>query len=578
MPTKYLAITIAGAVSLGSYEAGATYEILDAIRQHNENPETIATGDFIRIDVITGASAGGMTASILAQKLLFSKNAFVDSDGKSSPYDNPLYNTWVLGIDLKNLLDTVDKPYPAGDPAKLSLFSSNLIEQIAEKTLTEEGPDGKVLPDGGRHNAVDPGRGIQLGLALTNLNGVDYAHKLFGSGEFLYTQFSDQMLRYLSVEDRSLETWTEIREASVACGAFPIAFRTKDLLRKREDFLPCDNLDPWPDGETTHTFTYTDGGVLQNQPLGMAKNLVDVIDAGHLETESRFYLFVSPSPMSGKQNLVLHEVNADMMKVGKRLFDIYTGQSVFRDWVLADQVNKQIAILDERAQELAGKLIEGHLDVPSMTTASQQILDLLYQPPALGKPATSETQVQAKSRLTIQYSAEVRQLGGAETAEASAFVNALLALEKAAGLGDRDFMQIYGIVTDRTKLAGAGVSAFVGFFDQCYRDHDYDWGRTVAQQLLANPDFNDPAQNQLGPIRYTPTPIRPIDQDLSALLLKDIERSDVKAFKSGITKRLNEILNDSISNPLERYPIQMAADVVVCKLLDWEFGRDEQGA
>jgi hypothetical protein len=31
---KYLAITLAGAVSLASYRAGATYEILDAIRQH----------------------------------------------------------------------------------------------------------------------------------------------------------------------------------------------------------------------------------------------------------------------------------------------------------------------------------------------------------------------------------------------------------------------------------------------------------------------------------------------------------------------------------------------------------------
>jgi len=197
MPTKYLAITIAGAVSLGSYEAGATYEILDAIRQHNQDPETIANGDFIRIDVITGASAGGMTASILAQKLLFSKNAFVDPDGNPSPYDNPLYNTWVVGIDLKNLLDTDDEPYPDGDPAKLSLLSSNLIEQIAEKTLTEMGPDDEILPDGGMHNAIDPDRGIQLGLALTNLNGVNYAHKLFGSGEFLYSEFCDLLLRYL---------------------------------------------------------------------------------------------------------------------------------------------------------------------------------------------------------------------------------------------------------------------------------------------------------------------------------------------------------------------------------------------
>src|ERR1700692_455350 len=98
MATKYLAITIAGAVSLGSYEAGATYEILDAIRQHNEDPLTVANGDFIRIDVLPGASAGGMTAAILAQKLLLAKNSFVGPDGKSSPYNNPLYKAWVQDI------------------------------------------------------------------------------------------------------------------------------------------------------------------------------------------------------------------------------------------------------------------------------------------------------------------------------------------------------------------------------------------------------------------------------------------------------------------------------------------------
>jgi hypothetical protein len=32
---KRLAITIAGAVSLCSYEAGVLYEVLDAIHQHN---------------------------------------------------------------------------------------------------------------------------------------------------------------------------------------------------------------------------------------------------------------------------------------------------------------------------------------------------------------------------------------------------------------------------------------------------------------------------------------------------------------------------------------------------------------
>src|ERR1700761_9154801 len=148
MAVKYLALTIAGAVSLGSYEAGATYEILDSIRQHNENPETVANGDFIRIDVLTGASAGGMTASILSHKLLFAKNAFVGANGGSSPYNNPLYNTWVLGIDLQGLLDAGDKPLPDGDPATLSLLSSNLIEKISQTTLAQTDATGQIPLNG----------------------------------------------------------------------------------------------------------------------------------------------------------------------------------------------------------------------------------------------------------------------------------------------------------------------------------------------------------------------------------------------------------------------------------------------
>jgi len=46
------------------------YEIIEAIAQHNQHQET-AEDQKIIIDVITGASAGAMTAAILAQKLLF---------------------------------------------------------------------------------------------------------------------------------------------------------------------------------------------------------------------------------------------------------------------------------------------------------------------------------------------------------------------------------------------------------------------------------------------------------------------------------------------------------------------------
>jgi predicted acylesterase/phospholipase RssA len=550
MPVKYLALTIAGAVSLGSYEAGAMYEIVDAIRQHNEDPATKANGDFIRIDVMTGASAGGMTASILAQKLLFAKDEFVGSDGQSSPYNNPLYNTWVLGIDLKGLLDSVDKPLPEGDPATLSLLSSNLIETISRTTLAQTDSTGQIPLNGGAHNAIDPARGIHLGLALTNLNGVNYQYTMLGGQPFRYTDFSDQMLRLFPVNDRSFSPWKEISEAAVACGAFPVAFRTKDLSRSTADYLPSDTLVPFP--TDPYVFTYTDGGVLQNQPLGMAKNLVDENDH-HLENDSRFYLFVSPSPMDGKQNLSLHEADVDMLAVVKRLVDVYTGQSTFRDWIQANSINEQIDILDQRAAGLAYAIEHGQVDPTILATASQQILALLYATESGG-----ESQADALARLAKQYALEIGNLGateglgGADTEKANAFLYAILALEKSAGLGERDRMQIYGIVTEDGKLAGAGASAFLGFFDQSYRDHDYDWGRAVAQQLLGSEAFNKPGQ--LGPIRYTPAPIRPIDEALNGLGLSQVLPAKVASLKDGLTERVNEILKDKLDDPLERYP------------------------
>jgi hypothetical protein len=84
---RKVAITISGAVSLGSYESGVAFEILDALSQHNQWADQHNLPDErIEIDVLTGASAGGMTVSMISQRLLF------DGPAMNLPYDNPLYN------------------------------------------------------------------------------------------------------------------------------------------------------------------------------------------------------------------------------------------------------------------------------------------------------------------------------------------------------------------------------------------------------------------------------------------------------------------------------------------------------
>ena len=111
----------------GELRSGAAFEILDAVSQHNQwAGENNRPDDRIEIDVLTGASAGGMTVAMIAQRLLF------DGAAMNQPYDNPLYNAWVRDIDIVNLLDR-----QADEPATHSMFSSDCVIDISQTYLTE---------------------------------------------------------------------------------------------------------------------------------------------------------------------------------------------------------------------------------------------------------------------------------------------------------------------------------------------------------------------------------------------------------------------------------------------------------
>ena len=120
--SKRLAVTIAGAVSLGSFEAGVMYEVIRAIGEHNESA---AQEDQILIDVLTGASAGGMTAAVTAQKLMF------ESAALGGPYTNDLYNAWVRDIDISEFL----RDHPDDSDTK-SIFSSGYVEDLSKRYIT----------------------------------------------------------------------------------------------------------------------------------------------------------------------------------------------------------------------------------------------------------------------------------------------------------------------------------------------------------------------------------------------------------------------------------------------------------
>lgn len=270
---KKLALTIAGAVSLGSYEAGVMYEVLDALRQHNTwADENAKPEQRIEIDVLTGASAGGMTAAMTSIALLF------DGESLNDPYGNPMYDAWVKEIDITKLLAR-----GRNEDVTHSLLSSDCVIGISKEHLTPVPP-----PTGAAHPALTSSGKISLGLAISNLNGVDYDRPTMTGGKFTYTRHEDQRLFEI---DRNAgydaAQWETIRATAVACGAFPVAFRAQELNRDLKDYLdPNLDMTLWG-SKAALPFCYTDGGVFYNEPLGMAMNLVQALPGGRLEGQSR---------------------------------------------------------------------------------------------------------------------------------------------------------------------------------------------------------------------------------------------------------------------------------------------------
>src|SRR5271165_808067 len=99
-----LGINMAGAVSAGAYTAGVLdflTEALDEWYAAKARGEAVPAHD-VSIEVISGASAGGMCAAISAVML---QEGFEHvHDVTKSGTNNRLYESWVNRIDIRELL------------------------------------------------------------------------------------------------------------------------------------------------------------------------------------------------------------------------------------------------------------------------------------------------------------------------------------------------------------------------------------------------------------------------------------------------------------------------------------------
>jgi predicted acylesterase/phospholipase RssA len=353
--SKKLAVVISGAVSLGSFEAGVIYEVLEAIARHNELVKAQNNDENrIEIDVITGASAGGMTACILAQNLLY------DDGSLREPYKNSLYKAWVEKVDIVPLLKV------KRDDQKKSLLDKGVVEGIAKDLLQDQ-----EKPKRRKHPAASSE--IQIGVAMSNLNGFNYQVKTSQNQTFGYTRFKDQfvcsvrreengkaVLKEKKLEDDTWENsrdikWSDLREAGISSGAFPLAFPMRSISRVGAGkFSQRDSQkkeQDTPDSIHKGNYLYTDGGVFENEPVGMARALVDH-NQDENDNVTRYYLLVKPGERKPSEDPFLNQ-EENLLTTAIALFGAIFQQAQFQDWIMKE-IDSPLLTITSNDSELIG--------------------------------------------------------------------------------------------------------------------------------------------------------------------------------------------------------------------------------
>jgi Patatin-like phospholipase len=292
-----IGINMAGAISAGAYTAGVLDFLTEALEEWQTakdafraflarpKPGSIPTPVPLHdtmIDVITGASAGGMCAAIASVMV---QQAFEHiQTGDEQNTTNTFYESWVNKIDIHQLLKTDDV---AGNKPLLSLLDCSIIDQIAAYALTPKAPQPRP------YIASD----LTLFLTLTNVRGIPY--KLYSDAantEEFTGSYADRLRFETTVGNAETSTpaakplpkgapgtgaWPLLQEAAKATGAVPVALASRVLERDVADYvIPeweplCGDPTALPPafpkniGRRWETLN-VDGGVTDNSPFELA--------------------------------------------------------------------------------------------------------------------------------------------------------------------------------------------------------------------------------------------------------------------------------------------------------------------
>jgi hypothetical protein len=468
MATFKIGINMAGAISAGAYTAGVLdflTEALDEWQQAKQRREPVPSHD-VSIEVISGASAGGMCAAISA--VMLQEDFEHIHDTSKTGTTNRFYESWVNQIDIKELLKTGDLK---SAPPVVSLLDSTIIENIASYALTPGTPSPTPRA------YVSPN--LTLFLSLTNLRGMPYSLNGSAPGSIEETTFffgdrirfetlhpgkttpPDSAAHLLDfTKPGAAGGWNTLQTAAMATGAFPLFLAPRILTRQQRDYTPP----MWE--SVTSAATGTPPPISPNFPPG------------------------TPDP--------LETLNVDGGMTNNDPFN-YAHDHLARLAPAIDTKTPIPAIDADRAV----------ISIAPFPTTDK--FDISYQPRA------QSSVLSVLGRLVSTLISQSRFFGESlDHVMSGATFNRFVIAPSDHQLAVR----YHGISAQPPALQCAALGAFGGFFHRGFRAHDYALGRRNCQKFLtgsfvlpennaiikAGLDILDPAARQKVVTQFTQPP------------------------------------------------------------------------
>ena len=353
-------LTISGGISLGVYEAGLNWVILEQLRKGR------LSGDkMVRLLSITGASAGAINTLIAALRYCEVKRS------PSTVEDNLFNKTWRT-IGIEGLLPNDSNDYEQFDEHRDGVFSrkvfSKVLDTLTEKahariyrdncylklglTVTRHVPEEKIIGRGEYKQNIKVQRFV-IPLTLKTQNG----YAVF-ENNLNYSKRNKELGYLLLPQDKQgIIPFKNIIESALASSAYPFAFgRVRLSYCRKETINGNGGSNSKKSGSVTsadilscpplyqkYTYDFIDGGFFDNVPLGLAVELSECRKHLHqncieeavskseiLGREVVNYIYMEPSKRRKSKNL--------NMQQDEELNDGYGLYNQGKFWVKAQEI------------------------------------------------------------------------------------------------------------------------------------------------------------------------------------------------------------------------------------------------